>query len=44
MLAPQLMIFGTFTRRNDNAGGSVICIHKDLREEVIVTHFDTSRP
>ena len=39
VLAPQFRLFGTFLPANENAGGSAICIHRDLLpEEAIVTH------
>ena len=42
MLAPQFRFFGTFLLDNENAGGSVICIHRDLLpEEALVTHLIT---
>ena len=46
VLAPRFRIFGTFFPENENAGGSAVCIHKDLvPEEAIVTHFSyVSRP
>ena len=43
VLAPRCRFFGTFIPDNENAGGSAICIHKDLLlEEAIVTHLVTS--
>ena len=37
-----ISFFGTFIRENENAGGSAICIHRDiLPEEAIVTHLIT---
>ena len=42
VLAPRFRFFGTFIPGNENAGGSAICIHRDLLpEEVIVTHMIT---
>ena len=43
VLAPQFRFFGTFfLLKNENVGGSAICIHKDLLpEEAIVTHLIT---
>ena len=42
VLAPGLQFFGTFIPGNENAGGSAICIHKDLLpDEVTVTHIAT---
>ena len=42
VLAPQFRLFGTFLPNNENAGGSAICIHRDLLpEEAIVTHLIT---
>ena len=42
VLAPRLRFFGTFIPDNENAGGSAICIHRDLLpEEAIVTHLIT---
>ena len=39
VLAPRFNVFGTFFPGNENAGGSAICIHKDLLpEDAIVTH------
>ena len=38
VLAPRFRLFGSFLRDNENAGGSAICIHRDLLEEAIVTH------
>ena len=39
VLAPRFRFFGTFIPDNENAGGSAICIHRDLLpEEAIVTH------
>ena len=41
-LAPHFRLFGTFILNNLNAGGSAICIHKDLLPEgAIVTHVVT---
>ena len=38
----DLSFFGTFILGNENAGGSAICIHKDLLpEDAIVTHMIT---
>ena len=37
-------LFGTFLPDNENAGGSAICIHRDLLpEEAIVTHVVTGQ-
>ena len=42
VLAPRFRLFGTFLPDNENAGGSAICIHRDLLpEEAIVTHLIT---
>ena len=42
VLAPRLRFYGTFIPVNENAGGSAICIHRDLLpEEAIVTHLVT---
>ena len=42
VLAPQFRFFGTFLPDNENAGGSAICIHRDLLpEEAIVTQLVT---
>ena len=42
VLAPQIRFFGAFLPDNENAGGSAICIHRDLLlEEAIVTHLVT---
>ena len=42
VLAPRLQFFGNFIPRNENAGGSAICIHRGLLpEEAIVTHLIT---
>ena len=42
MLAPRFRFFGTFIPGNENAGGSALCLHKDiLPEEAIVTHLIT---
>ena len=42
VLAPQFRLFGTFLSDNENAGGSAICIHRDLLpEEALVTHLIT---
>ena len=42
VLASRFRFFGTFIPRNENAGGSAICIHRDLLpEEAIVTHLIT---
>ena len=42
VLAPRCRFFGTFIPGNENAGGSAICIHKDLLpENAIVTHTVT---
>ena len=44
VLAPRFRLFGTFLLDNENAGGSPICIHRDLlSEEAIVTHVVTSQ-
>ena len=44
VLAPRFRLFGTFLLDNENAGGSAICIHRDLLpEEAIVTHVVTSQ-
>ena len=41
-VAPQFRLFGTFLPDNENAGGSAICIHRDLLpEEAIVAHVVT---
>ena len=40
--APRFRLFGTFIPGNENAGGSAICIHRDLLpEEAIVSHVIT---
>ena len=40
VLAPRFRFFGTFVPDNENAGGSAICIHRDLLpEEAFVTHL-----
>ena len=42
VLAPRFRLFGTFLPDNENAGGSAICIHRDLPpEDAIVTHVVT---
>ena len=42
VLAPRFRLFGTFLLDNENAGGSAICIHRDLLlEEAIVSHTIT---
>ena len=42
VLAPRFRFLGTFIPGNENAGGSALCIHKDiLPEEAIVTHLIT---
>ena len=42
MLAARFRFFGTLIPENENAGGSAICIHRDLvPEEAIVTHLIT---
>ena len=42
VLAPRFRFFGTFIPDNENAGGSAICIHRDLLlEEALVTHLVT---
>ena len=42
VLAPRFKIFGTFFPGVENAGGTAICIHKDLLpEDAIVTHTIT---
>ena len=42
VLAPQFRLFGTFLPDNENAGGSAICIQRDLLpEEALVTHLIT---
>ena len=42
VLAPRFRFFGTFIPDNENAGGSAICIHRDLLlEDAIVTHVVT---
>ena len=42
VLAPQFRLFRTFLSDNENAGGSAICIHRDLPpEEALVTHLIT---
>ena len=40
---PRFVLFGTFIPGNENAGGSSICIHKDLLPEdaIVVTHVVT---
>ena len=40
--APRFSLYGTFLPGNVNAGGSAICIHKDLlSDDAIVTHVIT---
>ena len=42
VLAPRFRFCGTFIPGNENAGGSAICIHKDLLpEDALVTHMIT---
>ena len=42
VLFPRFRLFGTLLPDNENAGGSAICIHRDLLpEEAIVTHLIT---
>ena len=42
ILAPRFWLYGTFIPNNVNAGGSAICIHKDLlSDEARVTHVVT---
>ena len=42
VLAPRFRLFGTFLLDNENAGGSAICIHRDLLpEDAIVSHVIT---
>ena len=42
MLAPRFRLCGTFVPGNANAGGSVICIHKDLLpDDAVATHVIT---
>ena len=42
VLAPQFQFFGTFLPDTEIAGGSAICIHRDLLpEEAIVSHVIT---
>ena len=42
VLAPRFRLCGTFLPDNENAGGSAICIHRDLLpEEAIVSHVIT---
>ena len=42
VFAPRFRLFGTFFPENEKAGGSAICIHKDLLPELaIVTHLIT---
>ena len=42
VLAPRFRLFGTFLPDNENAGGSAICIQRDLLpDEAIVTHLIT---
>ena len=42
VLGPRFRLFGTFLPDNENAGGSAICIHRNLlSEDAIVTHVVT---
>ena len=42
VLGPRFRLFGTFLPDNENAGGSAICIHRNLLPEgAIVTHVVT---
>ena len=42
VLAPRFRLFGSFLPDNENAGGSAICIDRDLLpEEAIATHVVT---
>ena len=42
VLASRFLFFGTFIPGNENAGGSAICIHKDLlTDKATVTHIVT---
>ena len=42
VLAPRFRLFGTFLPDNENAGGSAICIHRDLLlEDAIASHVIT---
>ena len=42
VLAPRFRLFGTFLPDNENAGGSAICVHRDLLpEDAIVSHVIT---
>ena len=42
MLAPRFRFFGTLIPENENAGGSVICFHRDIPlEEAVVSHVIT---
>ena len=42
VMAPRFRLFGAFLLDNENAGGSAICIHRDLLpEEAIVPHLIT---
>ena len=42
VLAPRFRLFGTFLPDNENAGGSAVCIHRNLLpDDVIVTHVVT---
>ena len=42
MLAPRFSFFGHFIPANESAGGSAICIHKELlSEDAVVTHMIT---
>ena len=40
--APRFTLFGAFIPGNANAGGSAICMHKDLlSDDAVVTHVIT---
>ena len=41
MWAPRVRLLGTFILGNENAGGSAICIHKDLLQGAVETHAIT---
>ena len=42
VLPPRFRLYGTFLPGNENAGGSAICIHKDLLpDDDVVTHVVT---
>ena len=42
VLAPRFLFFGTFIPGNESAGGSSICIHKDLlADDATVTNIAT---